>query len=381
MDNDKIDGDGKMRKESTPHNMEENDGVSKSKSNAAQEKLFERFRKKIRSAMGSMTRSQGALSIKNDVSNAFRHLKPRKIMVIGIISFFTIYIATGVYLVNPGEQAVERMFGKMVRDGIGEGIHYRLPWPFQRVDIVNVSEIRRESVGMNHQEHAGLHLVPDKIQVLTGDENIVEAQLIIQYKISDPALYLFKGDYQPFQLVNEAVRYSVTQVSGSMRVDDILTVGKEELQRRVMNGAQKILDDYQSGLTIVNVNLNKMYPPDELAEAFKDVASAREDKLREISQAESYRNGLLPPAKGQAEGQIRSAEAYAIDVANRAQGEAQRFIKTLVEFRASVAKSGTDVTNERLYLETMERVLPKTKRYFIDGSGGKFNLRITEPNL
>jgi len=316
------------------------------------------------------------LNLREDLIKAFGHLSPRRVIASLFTALLGLYVVSGVYLVNPGEQAVERLFGKVVRSGIGEGLHYRMPWPFQKVDKVNTAEIRRESIGIDHKEHAGLHTAPEKIQVLTGDENIVDVEMIIQYRISDPVQYLFNVDYRPFQLINEAVRFAATRIAGSLKVDDILTVAKEDIQKRVRIEAQELLDKYQSGLTIVTVNLNKLYPPDELAESFQDVGSAREDKSREISQAEGYRNGLIPPAQGEAEKNLREAEGYSIDVTNRAQGEAQRFGQMLKEYRTASIDASGDVTRQRLYIETMEKVMPNVKKYIVSGTSGKVNLRL-----
>lgn len=339
-----------------------------------------RGRGKLRRALTSMASFMRAgvrtINLREDIQRAFGHLKPRRVLGSLLAGLLGLYVVSGVYLVNPGEQAVERLFGKVIESGIGEGLHYRLPWPFQKVDKVNTSEIRRESVGIAHEEHEGMHTAPEKIQVLTGDENIVDVEMIIQYRISDPVLYLFNVDYRPFQLINEAVRFAATRIAGSLKVDDILTVAKEDIQKRVRNEAQGLLDNYQSGLTIVTVNLNKLYPPDELAESFRDVGSAREDKSREISQAEGYRNGLIPPAQGEAEKNIREAEAYGIDITNRAQGESQRFTQMLGEYRAASAGASGDVTRQRLYIETMEKIMPKVKKYIVSASGGRVNLRL-----
>ncbi|MFQ5771154.1 MAG: protease modulator HflK, partial [bacterium] len=124
------------------------------------------------------------------------------------------------------------------------------------------------------------------------------------------------------------------------------------------------------------VNINKMYPPDEVADAFRDVASAREDKARTINQAQGYRNSLIPPARGEAEQMIREAEAYAAEVVNNASGESQRFLEMLAEYRKTGGSASPDVTRERLYLETMEKILPRVKKYILNASGkGKVNLR------
>ncbi|NHZ84622.1 MAG: FtsH protease activity modulator HflK [Planctomycetia bacterium] len=314
--------------------------------------------------------------IKEDIGKAFGHLHLRRIVALVVLVLFVLYLSSGSYLVSPGEEAVERLFGRVVAEGISEGLHYRLPWPFQQVDKVNVSEIKREGIGLLLQEHRGVHSSPEKIQILTGDENIIEVQLVIQYRISDPAKYLFKVDYRPYQIINEVVRYAITRIGSSMLVDEMLTIAKEEIQRRVQSETQRLLDAYQSGLSVVTVNIKKMYPPDEVSDSFRDVASAREDKSRIINNAQGYRNSLLPPAKGEAVRKIRKAEGYHAEVINRAQGETDRFLQMLAEYRKTSKNASTDVTRERLYIETMEKIFPKVKKYILDTEdGGKVNLR------
>ncbi len=317
--------------------------------------------------------------IKEDLRKAFGHLRPRRIAALTMLALLALYLASGVYMVNPGEEAVERLFGRVIKEGITEGLHYRLPWPFQQVDKVNVAEIRREGIGMLLPEHRGVHSSPGKIQILTGDENIVDVQMVIQYRINDPAKYLFRVDSRPYRIINQVVRYAVTRIGSNMLVDDILTIAKEPIQRMVQAETQRLLDAYKTGLSVVTVNLNKMYPPEEVAGAFRDVASAREDKSRTINQAEGYRNSLIPPAKGQAERTLREAEGYEAEVINRAQGETQRFLQMLAEYRKTGGSASSDVTRERLYLETMEKILKKVKIYILDSNTrGKVNLRFLE---
>ena len=316
------------------------------------------------------------IKIKEDIKKAFEHLHLRRVVALVTLVLLVLYLSSGSYLVNPGEEAVERLFGRVVTEGITEGLHYRLPWPFQQVDKVNVSEIQREGIGLLLAEHRGVHSSPKKIQILTGDENIIEVQLVIQYRISDPAKYLFKVDYRPYQIINEVVRYAVTRIGSSMRVDEMLTVAKEEIQRLVQYETQQLLDAYQSGLSVVTVNIKKMYPPDEVADSFRDVASAREDKSRTINNAQGYRNSLLPPAKGEAFRIIRQAEGYQAEVVNMAQGETDRFMQMLTEYQKTSTNASIDVTRERLYMETMEKIFPKLKKYILDSEGeGKVNLR------
>ncbi len=317
--------------------------------------------------------------VKEDIRAAFGHLRVRRIAMLGAGVLLLMYLVSGFYMVNPGEEAVERLFGRVVKEGITEGLHYRLPWPFQQVDKVNVSQILREGVGLLLPEDKALHSSPEKIQILTGDENIVDLQMVIQYRVTDPAKYLFKVQYRDCLLINEVARYAVTRIGSNMLVDDILTIAKEEIQRMVQTETQRLLDAYESGLTVVTVNINKMYPPDEVAEGFRDVASAREDRLRTINEAESYRNSLIPPAKGEAERLMREAEGYQTSTVNQAQGDTERFLQMLAEYQKRDGNPSPDTTLTRLYLETMEKILPRVKKYIVNSSkGGKMNLRFFE---
>lgn len=254
-----------------------------------------KFYSRIQSLLSRLREAGRKFDIKSDLRKAFGHLQPRRIIALTAGLLILLYLASGVYVVNPGEQAVERFFGRVVTETISEGLHYRLPWPFQQVDIVNVSQVQREGVGMLLPEHRGVHSSPALIQILTGDENIVDVELIIQYRVKDAAKYLFNVDSRSYQIINELARYAVTDVASSMQVDDILTTAKEEIQRMLQAEIQRLLDSYQTGLTVITVNINKMYPPDEVADAFRDVASAREDKARTINQAQGYQNSLIPP--------------------------------------------------------------------------------------
>jgi membrane protease subunit HflK len=286
-----------------------------------------------------------------------------------------LYVLSGVYVVNPGEVAVERLFGRVVRESVGEGLRYALPWPFTRVDRVNLAEVHREEIGFTLPEHRGLHPAGAKVLALTGDENIVEVELVIQYRAADPVRALFAVGTRPYLLINDTVRAAVTRVVGSLPIDTILTVGKEDVQRLVREDAQARLDAYDSGLRLVTVNVQKLYPPDEVADAFRDVASASEDRARVISQAQGVRNSVVPEARGEAERLAREAEAYRVEVTSRARGEAASFLALMREYR----QAGAEVTRQRLYTETMEKVLPRVKKYVVGTpEAGKVQLRVLE---
>ncbi|MBW1700063.1 MAG: FtsH protease activity modulator HflK [Deltaproteobacteria bacterium] len=320
------------------------------------------------------SKKQGAIG---DISQAFSHLNFKKLAMVGAGALIGLYLLTGIYVVNPGEVAVVKLFGKVVKDRVSEGLHYRLPWPFESVDLVNISTIRREGIGFLLPEHQSIHSSPKVIQFLTGDENIIDIQAIVQYRVKDAASYLYNVKYPPYLLINEMIRSAITEIGGNMLVDEILTIGKERLQGLIRAKAQKILDRYQSGLQLIGINLNKVYPPEEVAESFRDVSNAKQDREKTINDAWGYLNSIIPLARGDANKIIREAEAYKIDVMNRARGEAKRFEKMFAEYEKNNKIYSTDVTRYRLYLESMEKVMSRVKKYMVIArKGGKINLRL-----
>jgi membrane protease subunit HflK len=314
-----------------------------------------------------------------DIRRAFSHLN---LKILGLFSaglLVVFYFLTALYIVNPGEIAVEKIFGKVTNNSVGEGIHYRLPWPIATSDIVNVSTIRREGIGIMLPEHKSIHSSPEIVQFLTGDENIIDIQAVAQYRIKDAQAYLYNVKYPPYLLINETIRSAITEIGGSMKVDEILTVGKEHLQSLIRSKTQKILDKYQHGLEIVGITLNKVYPPGDVAEAFRDVSNAKQDKEKTINEARGYMNTVIPQARGEANRQFRNAEAYKEDVMNRAGGEAVRFEKMLTEYEKDNKMYPENETRYRLHMETMEKVLGRIKKYMVNiESDQKVNLRFFE---
>jgi membrane protease subunit HflK len=317
-----------------------------------------------------------------DIRAAFAHLfqSPHlgKISLAGLVVF---YLLSGVFVVNPGEEAVVRRLGRVIRPRVGEGLHYRLPWPVERADKVNVSEIRREGIGVSPPEH-GLKLhPPEEVQVLTGDENIVNLKVIVQYRVKDPADFLLRVDYDANPLIRNALKHALTAVGAAARVDDLLTVGRTELQRVVLAAGQRTLDEYRSGVQLVNLTLQEVIPPKEAADAFRDVASAREERAKAINDAQGYRNSIVPEARGKAERMLREGEGYRADAINRAKGDAARFTSVLDEYRRSAGENGAEVTLYRYYVEAMEKILPRVRKYVVDpkGRNERVNIRVVEP--
>jgi membrane protease subunit HflK len=271
-----------------------------------------------------------------------------KLLILGLI---ILWLASGIYIVEPDEAGVVQRFGAYAYQ-TGPGAHYHLPFPIETVTTPKTSEVRRAEVGFRSSERDPDQVrgVPDEALMLTGDENIVSVQFIVQYQLKDPVAYLFNLSQQT-ETVKNAAEAAMREVVGYNKIDSALTTGKLEIQNDTRDLLQEILDIYSSGIQVVAVQLQDVHPPDEVIDAFKDVASAREDKSRFINEAEAYRNDLLPKARGEAATIINAAQGYKESTILRAKGEAARFNEVLAEYRKA-----KDVTRRRLYIETMEKV-------------------------
>ncbi|PKL06256.1 MAG: FtsH protease activity modulator HflK [Spirochaetae bacterium HGW-Spirochaetae-9] len=318
-------------------------------------------------------------SARRDLHEAFNHINTRKVLwgFVGLAG--TLYMLSGVYTVQPGEIAVVRTLGKISNAAVVEGLHYRLPWPMGKEDVVNITEVRRETIGLEREEpdHPDHPDGPGKIQVLSGDTNIVDYVVVVQYKVKDPVTYLFNTNIAQYQLVRDSIRASVTKLSASIPVDDILVAKRQAMLEALKSDMQGLLETYKSGIQVVSVNFQKAYPPDDVADAFQDVQSAKEDKEKAINQALGYQNSVLPEARGQASRIKAEADAYAQAVVDSARGSASSFEGLLAQYRKDNRIYGEDVTRFRLYLETMERIMKRVKTYVVE-KGGKADLRMLD---
>ncbi|WP_235838985.1 FtsH protease activity modulator HflK [Desulfosporosinus metallidurans] len=321
-------------------------------------------------------KDKGKISVLEDINRAFNHINPKKAGLGLTLGLLLVYIMTGIYIVNPGEQAVIRRFGSVLTESINEGMHYRLPWPIDKVEKVNVSEVRRADIGVSLPEHKHQTDAPQNIQLLTGDENITSSEAIVHYKVKDAAQYLYNVNSEDERLVRNSVESALVYLTASMGIDDILTSEKVKAQGIIMKKSQEILDSYNSGLQVTNFNIKSIVPPDEVSAAFRDVTTAKEDSEKEINQAKGFYNSLIPEARGKADEQISKAEAYKAESVNRAKGDAQRFETMLVEYQKNSQIYSQDTTKYRLFLETMEKILPKTKKFIVNPADGKVNLKL-----
>ena len=287
---------------------------------------------------------------------------PEKLLTLGILPIFGIalifWLFTGVYTVGPDEVGVVQRFGKYDRT-VQSGLNYHMPFPIETVKTPKVTEVKRIEVGFRTVGKNQYRTVERESLMLTGDENIVDAELIVQYKIKEPLNYLFNY-VGPELTMREAAEASLRTVVGRHNIDEALTSGKLMIQEETKELLQSILDKYETGAQVVAVQLQDVSPPKQVIDAFKDVASAKEDKNRMINEAEGYRNDIIPKARGEAQAMIREAEGFRESRIARAEGDVAKFKAILKEYSKS-----KDVTRERLYLEAMEEILPGLEKYIV----------------
>ena len=255
------------------------------------------------------------------------------------------------YVIQPGERGVVLRFGRHVAT-LTPGLSLRLPRPIERVEKVNADLVQS---------------MTDKASMLTRDENIVDIELEVQYKVRENEVdrYLFKVR-GPEGTLRQATEASVREIIGGNTMDFILTDGRNQIARSIKETLQRILDDYQCGLMVNAVNIKSAKPPDEVKAAFDDAIKAREDEQRLINEAEAYKNDILPKARGAAARAQADAEAYKAKVIAQAEGDGSRFTQLLEQYRRA-----PEVTRQRLYIETMESVLGSLSRVIINESAAR----------
>ena len=269
-----------------------------------------------------------------------------------------VWLLSGIYIVNPDEEGVVLRFGKYDRT-VTAGPHYALPFPIEAVYRPKVTQVQRVEVGFRSVaqgrtfQQGANRALPEESSMLTGDENIVSVQFSVQYQIKDPVEYLFNVTDQA-AVVKNAAEAAMREVIGNSQIDSALTDGKLNIQTEATHLLQEILDRYKVGVRVIAVQLQDVHPPKEVSDAFKDVASAREDKSRIINEAEAYRNELIPQARGLAAQVENEAQGYKETRIRNAEGEANRFLALLAEY-----EQAKDVTKQRLYLEAMEELLSR----------------------
>jgi modulator of FtsH protease HflK len=289
-----------------------------------------------------------------------------------LIILLAVYFSSGFYVVAADERAVVRRFG-VVAGPIGPGMHFRLPWPVDRVDLVKTTSVMKVGVGFTLP--AGASETPSGMELLTGDTNILNAALILHYVIRDPADFLLNVEDTP-AFIEGLAEGVLTETVVSMPIDEVLTKGRAAIQERVKSKTQELLDQRHSGVQIVSTSIMSMTLDRSVAQAFQDVANAMADREKMINEAGAYRSNLIPKARGEATTRTSEAQAYKQHRLAEAVGETSRFLTLKKEYEKE-----PDITRTRLYLEAMERILPRVQLYIIDSDKGRvpLHLRVTGP--
>lgn len=271
-----------------------------------------------------------------------------------------VWLASGIYIVDAGRQGVVMRFGAF-SELTPPGPHWRIPYPVEKVEVVNVEQRRFVEIGYRSGAAGqAVVAVPREALMLTEDENIVNIQLAVQYQVSDPRQYLFDVR-DPDGVLKQVAESAIREVIGKSEMDFVLKEGRAQVVADIKSLMQKTLDSYKAGLLVSDVNLQDAQPPEEVQAAFSDAIKAREDKERLKNEAEAYSNDVIPRARGAAARQIQEANGYKESLIAKAEGEASRFSQLLSEY-----KKAPEVTRKRLYLETMESVLGKSSKVLVD---------------
>ncbi len=283
----------------------------------------------------------------------------RSLLLAGLLIFLAWQSA---FIVAPDEEGVVKRFGVPVRT-VGPGPHLKIP-VIENALQPKVAKLHRVEIGFRTDRQGRQQMVHQEALMLTGDMNILAIEFIVQYKIKDAANYLFDvADIH--DTIGKAAEASMREVVGKSKIDEVLTTGKAQIQQDTQVLLQTVLDQYQAGVQVAAVQLQDVDPPDAVAAAFKDVTNAKEDREKLINQAQGYRNDIIPKAKGEAAQVVNQARAYSQARVNRAQGEANRFVAMLKEYNQA-----KDIISKRLYIETLEEILPHVEKVIIDGKGG-----------
>ena len=291
-----------------------------------------------------------------------------KPILFGLIILAIIWTLSGLYRVLPDEQGVVLRFGKFVNT-TQPGLNYHFPYPIESVLTPKVTKVNRIDIGFRSERDSGFTSggvadVPEESLMLTGDENIVNIDFSVFWVIKDAGKFLFKIQ-DPQGTVKAAAETAMREVIARSNIQPILTEGRSVIETDTEVIIQEILDEYNSGIQITQVQTQKADPPDQVIDAFRDVQAARADMERSKNEAEAYANDVIPRARGEAAKILQAAEAYKKEVVAKAEGEASRFISIYNEY----AKA-KQVTQERMFLETMEKVLADINKIIIDKNSG-----------
>lgn len=314
---------------------------------------FDRMLKKFKQTFGGMFPSNGKGT--------------GRAVALGLAALLVFWLLSGIYLIQPNQNGVVLTFGKYTRTDETPGIKWKMPWPLQSVQIVDVTTERRLHIGYSGSGPVSGGSAHQESLMLTGDENIVDINFVVLWRINNAKDFLY-SIRDPEDTINMVAASTMREIIGQTNIQPALTDARTKIQSDAKALMQKLLDEYHAGVTINNVQLQKVDPPAAVVDAFNEVQRARQKKEELKNLAESYRNDIIPRAKGEAEKLHQDAEAYKQEVVSRATGDAKRFNEVYAAYQ-----NAKDVTSERMYIETLENVL-KNARTVVLGSNDNNNV-------
>jgi membrane protease subunit HflK len=279
--------------------------------------------------------------------------------IILLIIVVLIWLASGVYIVQPGEEGVVQTFGRFSRITT-PGLNYHLPWPIQRVTVVDVESIRRVELGFRTAGADSREDVLSEALMLTTDENIVQVELLVQYRIASSRDFVFNVQ-NPESVLRTSAEVGLRSTVGQMTIDAVITEERARVQDDTRVFLSRLLEDYGTGIQVTDVRLQVADPPEEVRDAFQEVVRALADRERIINEAEAYQNDIVPRARGDKQQLIEEASAFKDREVLRATGDAQRFLSVLGAYRTA-----PEVTRERLHIEALEGILDQVELILLD---------------
>ena len=270
-----------------------------------------------------------------------------------------VWLASGFYIVDASQRGVVLRFGKL-KETTESGLRWRLPYPFESHELVNLTGVRTVEVGYRGSER---NKVLKESLMLTDDENIINIQFAVQYFLKDPVEYLFNNRH-PDDAVMQAAETAVREIVGKNKMDFVLYEGREQVAAQASKLMQEVLDRYQTGILISKVTMQNAQPPEQVQAAFDDAVKAGQDRERQKNEGQAYANDVIPKARGTAARLMQEAEGYKQRMIATAEGDASRFKQIVVEY-----SKAPEVTRQRMYLETMQQIYANTSKVMVDAKG------------
>ena len=347
-----------------------NKGKKPENNNGDFDEIFKKTQELLKDLFDSGGNKNGSKS-----NNGAKKPPVKSIFSIFILAIITLWLASGLYKVNPEENAVVLYFGKFYSIAT-PGLNYRLPAPIGKVIKKSVSTVNTEEFvsgvsNTNDNNNRKLFYKTSSRSpagdslMLTGDENIVDIDFQIQWQISDIKNFIFNIADQNIT-IKKAAESAMREIIAKTPIADALSDGKRKIEQETKDLLQQVLDNYGAGIRIVLVQMRRVDPPKQVIDSFRDVQTAKADKEREINQAEAYKNDIIPRARGNSAQLTQQAKAYEQEVIADAQGQAKRFLSVYYQYRQA-----KDVTRKRIYLETMEKIYKDMDKIIIDSSAAK----------